>query len=217
MGLISKMLPNYNSTKVEYIKMAIWRNWQHARDLNSLGEIRVGSRPTIATNKMFLMAIYEDYVEKNVYHNADGRLIISLSNINSKKRKSLSYPKYLMEKSLNRYLKDNETVHHKDGNFLNNDLDNLEIINRKEHIIQDVIRNKDVVVNCAYCGKEFTIKGSTLSNRLRKDRKHYGYFCSRSCSGKFGAEIQQGKREYKELETPIIPVKYKLNGLDVTE
>lgn len=106
----------------------------------------------------------------------------------------------------------NETVHHKDGDFLNNNLSNLEVIDRRQHVINDVIRNKDVSVTCAYCGKTFTIKGADMHCRNRKDRKHNGYFCSRQCSGKYGAEVQKGLRSNQNVERIIVP-KYKNNGL----
>jgi hypothetical protein len=40
----------------------------------------------------------------------------------------------LVEQSIGRTLEYNEVIHHKDGNKLNNDLSNLEIIQRSEHI-----------------------------------------------------------------------------------
>ena len=41
--------------------------------------------------------------------------------------------RYLMEQHLGRKLTQNEVVHHKDGNPLNNDLSNLEIMPLSEH------------------------------------------------------------------------------------
>jgi len=42
--------------------------------------------------------------------------------------------RHIMEQSLGRYLTIEETVHHKDGNKLNNSLDNLEILSNSEHV-----------------------------------------------------------------------------------
>lgn len=122
----------------------------------------------------------------------DGRLRCQVIFPN-KKTKILSYPKYLMEVHLNRYLNDDETIDHIDGDFLNNSIENLRIIDRKEHAINDAIRNKDVTVVCAYCGKVFTIKGSKIHYRNRKDKHQSGYFCSRQCTGKYGADVQNGR------------------------
>ena len=39
-----------------------------------------------------------------------------------------------MEEHLGRKLRSDEIVHHKDGNKLNNSIDNLELLTRAEHI-----------------------------------------------------------------------------------
>lgn len=108
-------------------------------------------------------------------------------------KQTISYPKYLMEIHLDRYLEENETVDHIDGNFLNNCIDNLQVLDRKKHCYNDAYRNRDVKVNCTYCGKEFTIKGNTLHYRNRKDRYQSGYFCSKKCSGLYGRMFQLRK------------------------
>lgn len=47
--------------------------------------------------------------------------------------KQIDEARLIMERHLNRSLLSSELVHHKDGNPLNNELDNLEIVNRSEH------------------------------------------------------------------------------------
>lgn len=142
------------------------------------------------------------------YKNGEGRLVIWLKFDDGTKR-GISYPKYLMELHLNRYLLDNETVDHIDGNFLNNNISNLQVLDRKEHCKLDVIRNKNIEVNCTYCNKLFIIEGSKLHTRNRKDKNNSGYFCSRSCSGKYGSEIQNGKRNHIVVNK-VVPEKIKL-------
>lgn len=156
--------------------------------------------------------MYENYKLYGPYLNKkDNRLRLVLVNKNTNKKTSISYPKYLMEIHLNRYLKEDETVDHIDGNPLNNELSNLQILKRKEHSYLDANRNKDVIVTCSYCKKEFTIKGSLVHQRNRKDRYQSGYFCSRQCAGKYGVEIQHNKR--KLLKIPkIVPQKYKVKS-----
>jgi endogenous inhibitor of DNA gyrase (YacG/DUF329 family) len=116
-----------------------------------------------------------------------------------------------MEVHLDRYLEDDETVHHIDGNPLNNDIKNLRVIKRSEHISNDVMRNSDITVKCKYCGKEFIIKGSTINNRNRSDREFHGYFCSKKCSGKYGRFIQLGLIKHT-TEDKVVPDKRKRRG-----
>mgnify|MGYP001221489433 CR=1 FL=1 len=52
----------------------------------------------------------------------------------------------VMEKELGRYLKPNEVVHHKDGDKLNNDINNLQIMTKAGHrAIHNVIDYKGVL------------------------------------------------------------------------
>ena len=48
-------------------------------------------------------------------------------------KKRLKEHRYIMEKELGRKLRKDEIIHHKDGNGLNNRLDNLQIVNQSEH------------------------------------------------------------------------------------
>ena len=156
--------------------------------------------------------MYENYKIYGPYLNRkDNRLRIFIKHSITGEEHTVSYPKYLMECYLNRYLEKDETVDHIDGNPLNNDISNLQILRRREHAILDAVRNRDVVVKCAYCGKEFTIKGSTLRGRNRKDRHQSGYFCSRQCSGKYGKDIQLKKKSHQTKEH-VSSTKYKVKS-----
>ena len=150
--------------------------------------------------------IYGPYKSKK-----DSRLRIILY-FNDGTKRLISYPKYLMEKHINRYLDKDETIDHIDGDVLNNCITNLQILNRVDHSKLDAIRNKDVEVNCKYCNTLFIIKGSNLRERNRKDRHSSGYFCSRSCSGKYGKEIQLGKRLHVPEER-IQAIRFKLKEI----
>lgn len=145
--------------------------------------------------------IYADVIKTyGPYEGKDGRLRLILK-LKNNKTKTISYPKYLMESYLNRYLTDDETVDHIDGNPLNNDIDNLRVLSRKEHCYNDVLRNKDVIVKCTFCGKEFIIKGNNIRYHNRKDKHQSGYFCSRQCSGKYGKAIQTNEISHKKVES----------------
>lgn len=155
--------------------------------------------------------VYEDIIKTyGPYKRKDGRLIIILVDANNVKY-TKSYPKYVLEKSIGRLLSNDEQVDHIDGNPLNNEISNLQILHIGEHQYLDAYRNEDVSAICTYCGKEFIIKGSTLYGRNRKDRHQSGYFCSRKCCGKYGKEIQNKEREHSVVER-IIPHTYQVKS-----
>lgn len=139
--------------------------------------------------------VYENVVKVSTnISNSDGRVRCVLY-FSDKTHKRMSYPKYLMECHLGRYLTDDETVDHIDQNPQNNDISNLRVISRKEHCSNDAKRCVPVVLTCALCGKQFEHKGS-LNYRNHSKKKCKGfYFCSRHCSGVWGQQIQVGKRK----------------------
>ena len=103
------------------------------------------------------MGIYDNCKISGPNHSKrDNRLRISIQFPDGKKI-AKSYPKYLMEVHLDRFLEEDETVDHIDGNPLNNDLSNLQILDRKTHSSLDVLRNKDVLVTC----KDWNIASKT--------------------------------------------------------
>ncbi len=128
------------------------------------------------------------------------------------KRKTISYPKYLMEIHIGKLLEKGETIDHIDKNFLNDDISNLQILNISEHIILDAKRVKDIVVVCVWCKCEFLIKGSKISQRGR-DRNISTGFCSKKCTGQYGAEVQNG-RVSEPLKTKMERVYYSNKDLN---
>lgn len=89
----------------------------------------------------------------------------------------------LMENKLGRYLTDDEVVHHKDHNRLNNSIENLELMDKQEHLLlhgkEHHEKKQYVDFVCPVCGKPF----KKAKNLVAKSYK-YGPFCSRSCSAK---------------------------------
>ena len=100
------------------------------------------------------------------------------------------YPlhRVLVENKLGRHLKDDEHVHHLDGDKNNNCVDNLIAMTASEHAAHHRrIGRRLENVTCANCEKNFTLKPHL--KRLRLKRNVMGkLFCSISC----GASYQNG-------------------------
>ncbi len=73
---------------------------------------------------------------------------------NSKKNGMIAEHTYLLSKKINRPLRKKEQCHHKDGNKLNNDIKNLELITISEHTHRH--KGYKRVINCAICNKKTT-------------------------------------------------------------
>lgn len=124
------------------------------------------------------------------YERKDGRMHVII--IDNNNRRTVSYPKYLMEQHIGKKLDFNETIHHIDGDFTNNKLSNLKIIDRKIHAAQDVIRIKKIKVECVWCGKKMIRKAIATHNNSEKGCA--GPFC-KPCAGLYGAMIQNNRIE----------------------
>lgn len=151
-----------------------------------------GSTPRGCTNNS-LTTGDESMDGIKIYVCKDGRTRVYIKDT----KKVISYPKYIMEKSLGRELQWNEQVHHKDGNPLNNDIDNLEIKllgdHQREH---NPAKYHDKYVLCAWCGKQFlwtakqqiTFYGN--NKRRRKEHSVNRPFCSKKCACEYGRHVQ---------------------------
>jgi hypothetical protein len=166
-----------------------------------------------------LMAKIENFaflVEAKVFgpytKSTDGRQIVIIVDEDGSRR-TVSYPKYLMEQHLGRPLDpDKETVDHWDGNFDNNSLDNLRIVPRQEHSGDDTRRVKLLQLTCAHCGKVFE-----RSPRLVRDKSKKGKvssFCSRQCAGKYSRQVQLGNRERLPVPPPPPSEYYKRKNVE---
>lgn len=117
----------------------------------------------------------------------DGRSIVIVIDRNGKRR-TVSYPKWIMECQIGRQLGPDETIDHWDSNFKNNDLSNLRIMPRDEHSAEDTRRVKSVKFNCAWCDKEFERSPRLIRDKAKKNKA--GPFCSRGCAGKYSRMLQ---------------------------
>lgn len=133
-----------------------------------------------------VLKIYGPYLRK------DGRKHIVIKYLDGRKV-CRSYPKYLMELHIGRELTDDETVDHKDDDFTNDDLSNLQILTRRENVLKQHARKPAIILSllCVHCGAE--IIRSARVERRRIKRGSRGPFCSTSCSSK---DYQAGMVEW---------------------
>lgn len=126
------------------------------------------------------MKVYGPYLRK------DGRKHVII--IDRKFRKTVSYPRYLLEQVLGRSLTDDETVDHIDGDFTNNDISNLQILTRVENSKKQFIDNphlnkKVLIFICPICFNEFQ-REQRIVKRNQQKRNCKGPYCSKSCASK---------------------------------
>lgn len=134
------------------------------------------------------MAYVDDFKILGPYTRKDGRKIVIVVDKNGHKR-TVSYPKWLMEVHLGRQLDKNfETIDHVDNNIDNNDLSNLRIMPRKEHSTEDTRRVKLIKLECAWCKKPFERSPRLLRDKAKN--KVSGVFCSRRCAGIYSRKLQ---------------------------
>ncbi len=82
--------------------------------------------------------------------------------------------RYLMEQKLDRLLLHGEIVHHKNGNRLDNRLNNLELLLKEQHDQHhSSLRKKKNNATCNNCSKSFGVAPYKLKRRE--------LFCSRDC------------------------------------
>lgn len=147
------------------------------------------------------------------FRKSDGRLYVTIRGP-GRKHTTVSYPKFLMEQRLGRYLKDNETVDHIDGNPLNNHWKNLRILDNRTHAKLDSSRYAPMNFVCPQCGAKFIKEGRSLQCVLaERKREKAGPFCSKTCSGKYGVEVRLGKQN-KLVVNKYVPHTYTLKSLE---
>ena len=121
------------------------------------------------------------------YSRPDGRKHVVLVG-NMGYRRTVSFPKFIKELEMQVSLGD-LTVDHQDRDKTNDDLDNLKIRPRSEHVSLDAKRVKVRSVFCPICSTEFTPTKNQINKRAQSTA---GPFCSRSCAGKYGKSVQMG-------------------------
>ncbi len=128
------------------------------------------------------MKVYGPYLRD------DGRMHVQIVYSDGARR-VVSYPKWLVEEYEGRLLEEHEEVHHIDEDYTNNDLSNLEIRDKIDHlkhhhpktgITEDILE-----FQCAGCGQIFKADYDRVrSIEYSINKKRQGPFCTKSCMGK---------------------------------
>lgn len=130
----------------------------------------------------------DNFIVYGPYSRENGRQLVIVVDRNGVRR-TVSYPKWLMEMHLGRKLdKDLETIDHLDGDFTNNDLNNLRVVPRDEHSADDTRRVKNIKFTCAWCNKDFERSPRLVRDKSKKNKA--GPFCSRQCAGRYARRLQ---------------------------
>lgn len=174
--------------------------------ISESSRIGLDSRIRIDMDKKILLGLYPGYTSVlGPYYRSDGRqhVVLNSSSVSkgtTGKTKTISYPKALKEIELNRRLDDGETIDHHDRDFTNNDLNNLKVKTLAAHASEDARRVTVEKVICPECLSTF-VPSVNQRNKQRIGEQPAGPFCSKSCTGKYGAKVQNGGKVLKR--TPI--------------
>ena len=122
----------------------------------------------------------QNRVEKRIHRHVydyDGYVILCFDG------KVIREHRHIMEQAIGRKLSTDEIVHHKDGNRLNNSLDNLEILSRSDHArMHSSTGISYVELICDFCGNKFRRDMRQVNAKLKNGQNRF--FCKRSCIGK---------------------------------
>ena len=109
-------------------------------------------------------------------------------------KKSVSYPRYVMEQHLGHPLPANKDVHHKDENPSNNDISNLELVDRIKHRRDHSTKHsfEESTETCVICGKQFVYTVQRKRDYFHNTGKlvNDNPTCSKVCQCKFARQEQ---------------------------
>jgi len=117
--------------------------------------------------------------------------------------------RYLIEQKIGRPLRNDEIIHHINGDSRDNRLENLEITNYKKHSNHHN-RLKRETFKCDWCKKDFLMRKKEY---LWKKKRQKNVFCSRRCNGLYSSSNNKTNFQrfhYKNIDSLIIEGK-KLN------
>ncbi len=157
--------------------------------------------------------VYGPYVDKD----NDNREHIILYGPEGRKsgRRTISWPKAMMEVKLGRRLGLDEVVDHKDDNPANNQYSNFQILtvagnNAKARAVLGITAEMKSFI-CPVCGKPFE-KEARVVRHNQEAQKKAGPFCGKSCAGKYGTKAGGGGRPRTITNEDILKAKQLRNS-----
>lgn len=135
----------------------------------------------------------ESYTVYGPYSRPDGRkhaIIITKEN-GGVERRTVSWPKLMAEILLNGDVWDNDTIDHISRDHTDNDVFNLRGLPLSKHASDDALRVLVEDVICPQCQTKFT-PSVDQRNLKRAGIQPAGPFCSRHCTGMYGAAVRDG-------------------------
>lgn len=126
----------------------------------------------------------------------DGRKRVDVRTPRYKRTHQLARVK--LEIKLGRKLRSWETVDHIDEDKTNDRYSNLQLMALKNNAYKSARKLVPKTVRCAECRHKITL---TKAQRERRSAKKAGPFCSRTCSGRYGAQVRAtGKRSKRTIK-----------------
>lgn len=144
----------------------------------------------VSAFKEQLLGLYPNYDKLfGPYVSKEGRAyFVLVYKGENRNRKTILRARAVMEVSLGRLLQPTETVDHKNRNKLDDTVDNLQIMTKKENSAKSAVRRVETQVFCINCGRAFT--PSTRQKSKAKSITGAGPFCGRKCTGQYGALVR---------------------------
>ena len=146
-----------------------------------------------------ILSLYPEYDKAyGPYSGKDGRkrIVLKKSGERNNPSRTISFPKALKEIELGKRLSSNETVDHQDRNKYNDDLINLNVIDRSTHASIDALRVRIDPINCPICDNVFIPNSDQIKTR---DQEKAGPFCSKSCVGTYTANLRSGGSKIERM------------------